>query len=712
MLVGCALALTPALALERVDAAFTGTTSTGGNDVEAGQWCDPAAPSISSVQKGTASSTGNGTTSVSISPVDTTESFLLFTIRTSSELPEDATVRGRLASSDSIEFVRVTNTSSPPTISIEWAVISYRCGIKVQHGTLSSYSGTTANATITAVSSTSRAFVLWSRTPATSDTMWNENDTAVSELTTTTNLQFRFGGDASNRVIEYQVVEFPQAGAITKQEGSTSLDGTTTNVTLSPGVDLSRAIVLVETRETSSDSDYAARIFVRARFTSSTNLELYRTDSTGILDEIRWRVIELPAGTYVQRGTASISTSSSSAAASLDPVDAYRTTAIAGMQFLGGVGAGSTTSTDMGPRHATVTMAVSSSTLTLTRGSTGYPADIPWQVIEWGGPRWWNNDYGYRAQATIITTSDDAPAGYSVPVTIDHAALVAAGTSQADGDDVRVAYWNGTAWTELDRVLDPESSWNTATTTIWFKTSAAVATNTTAGGYYLYWGNPAGSSPPASRDNVWLFWDDFETGTLSKWNQPTTALWAIASDQTHGGSYAVKLPGRLSGSVRYLAASGLSTTDIRLDAWWRLSNVGSSVNVAQGVRATTGTPITLYMTQFITMNYTGWGIAYVDSDSYNVEIEPPSGQNNLANTWYRITYDVVGTSTRVLRNGTQLVPSSGWRSMSHSFSSGSVALRARDMPSGAAAWVDDIVVRRLANPEPTVSLAATTSRPA
>ena len=80
----------------------------------------------------------------------------------------------------------------------------------------------------------------------------------------------------------------------------------------------------------------------------------------------------------------------------------------------------------------------------------------------------WDANYAYRKKITITAGSADIPADYSVSVTLDHAALVSAGKSLASGDDLRVAHWDGSSWTELDRVLEPLSAWNDASTQIWF----------------------------------------------------------------------------------------------------------------------------------------------------------------------------------------------------------------------------------------------------
>lgn len=44
----------------------------------------------------------------------------------------------------------------------------------------------------------------------------------------------------------------------------------------------------------------------------------------------------------------------------------------------------------------------------------------------------------------------------------------------ANGDDIRIVYWNGSTMVELDRLLDNNSDWNVTDTKIWFKTQAAI----------------------------------------------------------------------------------------------------------------------------------------------------------------------------------------------------------------------------------------------
>jgi len=91
------------------------------------------AAQISSVQRGTATSTGDGTTTVSISSVDTAKAFLIFSTRHNGDRPVNSEIRGRIATSTSLEFLRVTSTTNlqfridgaASTHIIWWQVIEF-----------------------------------------------------------------------------------------------------------------------------------------------------------------------------------------------------------------------------------------------------------------------------------------------------------------------------------------------------------------------------------------------------------------------------------------------------------------------------------------------------------------------------------------------------------------------------------------------------------
>ncbi len=130
------------------------------------------------------------------------------------------------------------------------------------------------------------------------------------------------------------------------------------------------------------------------------------------------------------------------------------------------------------------------------------------------GGEWWNAGYPYRRQLNLTAGATAIPTQYSVRLQLDHGAMVSAAQSLVSGNDLRVAYWNGSGWVELDRVLDDQSAWNNAATQIWFRTQAGIGASSTDDNYYLYYGNGSAGTPPTNWANVFLFYDDFNDGVF------------------------------------------------------------------------------------------------------------------------------------------------------------------------------------------------------
>ncbi len=127
---------------------------------------------------------------------------------------------------------------------------------------------------------------------------------------------------------------------------------------------------------------------------------------------------------------------------------------------------------------------------------------------------WWSECWSCRRQATVTTGTAPVGSGYSVSLTFDHAALTPT-KSRPDGDDVRMLHWNGVTWTELDRVLDPLSTWDSATTKIWFALVDPIPASSSDNNYYLYYGNLFAVNPPDDWANVFRMGDDFDDGTVT-----------------------------------------------------------------------------------------------------------------------------------------------------------------------------------------------------
>ena len=123
---------------------------------------------------------------------------------------------------------------------------------------------------------------------------------------------------------------------------------------------------------------------------------------------------------------------------------------------------------------------------------------------------WWDTDYLYRQNLAVSTGPQQPDRGYygytlRVPA-LNTQALIAAGEMQADCDDLRVLYFDGSAWTELDRhVIDCGA----AVSDVRFAAPVGMASNAIDDDFYLYYGNPAAGAPaPLGTSNVYLWFDD------------------------------------------------------------------------------------------------------------------------------------------------------------------------------------------------------------
>lgn len=164
--------------------------------------------------------------------------------------------------------------------------------------------------------------------------------------------------------------------------------------------------------------------------------------------------------------------------------------------------------------------------------------------------QWWDTTYPYRQQLSVDVGSSNLVADFAVQVSFNHAAEVAAARSLANGNDVRVVRWNGSTWEELHRVLDPQSSWNSASTTVWFATGAALPGNALNTDYYLYFGSTNPTAPLDDAEQVFLLFDGFAGNSL------TASRWASSGSPAVSGGV-LTLP--VDASIRSLEQFGEDT---------------------------------------------------------------------------------------------------------------------------------------------------------
>ncbi|HMZ37659.1 MAG TPA: hypothetical protein PLD60_13550, partial [Leptospiraceae bacterium] len=340
------------------------------------------------VQTGSTTSSANGTTTVTISAIDTSTSFLIFQATSAGDRPPGATIGGTIASSTTVDFERFTDglTTEPAVITIQYYVVTYPSGCaSVQRG-ITNLNADPKNISISSVSSISQAMILFSRSTGTTENVYDSNNITTAYLTSTSNLRIACAGP-SNTNAYWQVVDFPYA-SIRNQSGSTSILGAATSASVPiSSVDLSRSIVLTSLYDSGATGNIGANM-VRAYLPDSTTLLIERDDvgAPDNLTRIDYQVIEFQDGTTVQRGNLAFSGGASNATLSLaNAVDTSASAPFASFQFGPGQSSGKTpyTANDL-VGMATATMTLSSTTLSATRGVTGATADIYAYAVQFG----------------------------------------------------------------------------------------------------------------------------------------------------------------------------------------------------------------------------------------------------------------------------------------------------------------------------------------
>lgn len=150
-------------------------------------------------------------------------------------------------------------------------------------------------------------------------------------------------------------------------------------------------------------------------------------------------------------------------------------------------------------------------------------------------PAWWDTSYAYRKRITVTAGSTAITTNDTITLNTDAAALVTAGKLQSDQDDLRIVYWNGSTNSNIDRdylagglgaiAASPGNA--PANNDIRFKAQAAVSASASDNGYYLYYGNGSATAGPTNLDNVYRYYDPFDSA--GTWALTDGAGWSINS---------------------------------------------------------------------------------------------------------------------------------------------------------------------------------------
>jgi hypothetical protein len=321
---------------------------------------------------------------------------------------------------------------------------------------------------------------------------------------------------------------------------------------------------------------------------------------------------------------------------------------------------------------------------------------------------WWNTGYLYRQQVTVTTGAAGVSSGYSVMASLNHALLVGSGKSRADGDDVRVLYWDsgGCTWSELDRALGEDSNWGASNTEVWFALQADIPASSSDDSYYLYYGNTMAANPPADKSNVYLYWDDFESYATGS----APAGWTVVSGNhqivNDGGNKVLRSTGSTSGR-HVIYKNGIAEAGVWVSSRVRTSDV-TNVNMGPTARAsgTTESNSNYYSFHFRRTDNSNH-LAKVVSGTWSTIVNTAQTVSN--NTWYRYDIGAAASTLRGWFNGTQQLsttdtslPGAGSVGLYDVFGS---------VDGTDTIDADNFIARLYVDPEPTTGLGAEQPKP-
>jgi hypothetical protein len=312
---------------------------------------------------------------------------------------------------------------------------------------------------------------------------------------------------------------------------------------------------------------------------------------------------------------------------------------------------------------------------------------------------WWDSNYAYRRQLTI----DSSVSGYSIKLSITDATASAIYNNcvdQTNGNDLRVVWWDGSQWNDLDRYLE---SFSSSDITVWFRIQEAGGWGGGASNYYLYYGNSSPAAVKADKSNIYDLWDDFDNITnWTKWQDDSDGSLVSATVNSSvvtidaGASYLGGLkhntytPGNTYGFVARVRTNAVEVSDDHAPVCWFINPAAETY--AYQTRASS------------TRN------RYVRKDTgcsgcdTIIDEDTSTGPFPVADTWYEYeVHRLTDGTMRAFRDGTQqFPPGGGWSIANTTTTSGDFGIGGESF-GGEDYKFDWIWARKLVDPEPSAS---------
>jgi len=338
---------------------------------------------------------------------------------------------------------------------------------------------------------------------------------------------------------------------------------------------------------------------------------------------------------------------------------------------------------------------------------------------------WWNSSWQYRKRVNVTTGANSPYNGYEgYTVRITGLNTSNASKFQGDGDDIRVVYWNGTDYTELNReIRNP----GTSDTTVIFKLQANISANGNDDNYYLYYGNSSVGAGPSNKTYVYLWFDNVSYDRESEYIQGGVDQsghgggdWANSISRDAAGYYTFDTDDNYGDSLRPSALSGSSAErDVYVEFMHYQTNAYSTDMTSGPLVRWDGTGSGSnedsnhwYCYEMADSTFQGGSYGSHDditSDNRgNVVVANGALGVYPGNQWNRLGLSVWGTNPSNLAAYLELDVSThdGWMSQRFSGTDND-----NPNPGQVGLWlqqdagrVDNILIRRYTEPEPTTSL--------
>ncbi len=195
---------------------------------------------LNSIQKGTITLPhGSSSITQSITSVDLTKSFLVFSVRINSNRPGRFQIGGHMTADDEITFDRYESNTD---CVIEWQVFEFTSGVFVQRGTVTNLPAAGTNVTLGTAVNQSNSFVMI--TMHKDGGTYGSDDGVTGNLSSPTNLYLdRQPGGANVQFVYWQVVEWT-ASNVQKIVATLPAGSDSIAVTLPTPVNKNKAMVV------------------------------------------------------------------------------------------------------------------------------------------------------------------------------------------------------------------------------------------------------------------------------------------------------------------------------------------------------------------------------------------------------------------------------------------------------------------------------------